>query len=176
MEPKNDQNFWNFVFAVLFIILFVFSLGELKAIHGSIPRSIPLFDLILVMLAVFRLSRLFVYDKITQFIRDLFVQKRFIEARDGSMLVEKTPYKNGPARTVSDLFNCPWCIGVWAAPAVLFFYFMASWAWYVILALAISGVAAFIQLSASAVGWSAEYLKLRSSHEATEQDVANKHC
>ncbi len=161
---------------VLFLLLFVSLADGIYRLRGALPAGISLFDASLIALAVFRLSRLFVYDKITQFIRDIFLRKREVVARDGTILVERTAYSDGPARAISDIFNCPWCIGVWLSPIVLFFYFTAAWSWYVILALAVSGVAVFAQLLTSMVGWRAEYLKLKTEHEYQEKDVANKHC
>lgn len=161
---------------VLFLLLFVSLADGIYRLRGALPTSISFFDVSLIALAVFRLSRLFVYDKITQFIRDIFLRKREVVARDGTILVERTAYQDGPARAISDIFNCPWCIGIWFSPVVLFFYFTAAWSWYAILALAVSGAAAFVQLLTNMVGWRAEHLKLKAVHEYREADAANKHC
>lgn len=168
MRPKSDQNFWNFLFSVVFAVLLFTSMWSIESTQGSLPSSIPLFDLVLIIFAVLRLSRLFVYDKITEFIRDLFLRKQLITAKDGTVLVDRFPYERGPLRTISDLLNCPWCVGVWAALGVLYFYFITPLAWYVILFLAVAGVASFIQLLTNMIGWRAEYLKMKAGREKEE--------
>jgi hypothetical protein len=114
-------------------------------VHGTLPTTIPVFDLVLVVLATFRLVRLFVYDKIMRWLKDLL---------GGA--------ERGPLKTAFDLLDCPWCFGVWAGTFVVFFYFLIpSIAWPVILVLAVAGVASFIQLAANMIGWTAESQKRR---------------
>ena len=69
----DDQNFWNFFFGVLFAVFLVVMSLVLEQKNGMIMTSIPLFDFFLIVLAIFRLVRLFSYDKITQFARDFFM-------------------------------------------------------------------------------------------------------
>jgi len=130
----NDQYFWNFVYSVLFVLLVMLSWFYLKSI-GPMPDKIPVFDFILLALAIFRLIRLFVYDSITNFIRDHFAK-----------------YENGPGKTLSNLLGCPWCTGVWMAFGVVFFYFATPFAWYPILILALAGTASFIQVTIRKIG------------------------
>ena len=94
-------------------------------------------------LAVFRIIRLFVYDRITKWFRDMFVG-----------------FESGPGKTINDLLGCPWCIGVWASVVVVFFYYLSSISWIVILMLAVASVASFLQILANLIGWKAENLKL----------------
>lgn len=121
---------------------------------------IGVFDFFILVLASFRLTRLFVYDKITQFVRDFFQRTTLV---DGVIVREK--YGRGPLRTLSDLLDCPWCTGVWVALPVIFFYFYTPFAWYPLLLLAVTGFATFIQLSANAIGWTAENLKISASRK-----------
>ena len=128
-------------------------------VHGELPTEIGLFDLFLIVFAAFRLVRLFVYDKIMQFFRDWFLDKEeFVDER-GAIHYHRYPPIKGPRRTINDLINCPWCFGMWAGAIIPFFYFLTPWAWFPILALAISGVASLFTLLANLIGWSAEYKK-----------------
>ncbi len=131
---------------------------------GRLPDSISLFDLALVSLAAFRLTRLFVYDKITQFVRDWFLVKR-VEKADGELLIIRSPHRSGPLRTISELLGCPWCFGVWAALVVLFFYALTPLAWFPILLLAVAGVGSFLQILANMIGWRAERLKQKTERD-----------
>ena len=155
---KDDQGFWNFIFSVLFLGVFVIAVWYLNTL-GKLPRSVALFDFILVILATFRLTRLFVYDKITQFVRDWFLRKEVLEGDDGDLMIVRQKFVDGPRRTLSDLLSCPWCFGVWAGFVVIFFYYATPFAWFPILVLAVAGVATFLQLLSNMIGWRAEELK-----------------
>ena len=159
MVTRDDQGFWNVAFSLLFLALVVLSMRLLLLENGSLPREIPPYDLILIMLATFRLTRLFVYDKITQFFRDWFLVKTvFLGENDELVIIRQNPV-SGPRRTISELLSCPWCIGIWMALIVTFFYFYTTFAWFIILLLAIAGSATFLQLLSNMIGWKAEWLK-----------------
>jgi hypothetical protein len=162
---KEDQNLWNFIFSLFFLLVIFISLMILAARPQGFPSSISLFDVILLVLAAFRITRLVVYDKVTRFFREWFVQKKELQ-RDGKTYVEIIPYTHGIRATLHELLNCPWCIGMWAALIVTFFYFECPWSWYVILFMAVAGVSSFIQITANGIGWKAENLK----HEALSRE------
>lgn len=111
-------------------------------------------DFVLMTLATWRLTRLFVYDNITKFIREQFWD--VVKVGKGYTL-EKP--KVGPRRTLADLLTCPWCISVWAAAVVIFFYLVTPYATYPIMLLALSSVATFLQLLSNLVGHKAEQAK-----------------
>jgi hypothetical protein len=160
---KDDQDFWNIFYSILFIL---FSYGLFKiliAVRGSVPTSISLFDLVLVVLATFRLTRLFVYDKITRFIRDLFFHSNEAYTEQGVTYFEKKERIHGPLRTIYELLTCPWCFSIWAGLMVIFFYFLTPFAWLPILILAVSGIASLIQIFANMLGWAAENGKIKAS-------------
>lgn len=154
---KDDQGIWNFVFSVFFAALFVAAMWALIAL-GRLPTSIALFDSVLIILATFRLTRLFVYDKITQFIRDWFIHKAVVEG-ENELIIVRQNIASGPRRTIHELLACPWCFGMWSGFVVGFFFFLTPLAWFPILVLAVSGVATFLQLLSNMVGWRAERLK-----------------
>lgn len=173
MRSKDDQNLWNFVFSVLFAVLLWGAGRSLYVTYGGLPQGIDVFDAILVALAVFRVTRLLVYDKITRWFRELFMHRRTIPATGSSpAYVELMAYSSGPLRTIYELLRCPWCIGVWAALVVVYAYFMYNWAWYVILILAIAGAASWLQLLTNGIGWRAEMSKLQVLEKEKGQDSA----
>ncbi len=155
---RDDQGFWNFVFSLFFGILFGTAMFFLYR-WGRLPTSMPLFDFFLIALATFRLTRLFVYDKITQFVRDWFLVKEVRAGEGGELIVIRSSYVSGPLRTISELLACPWCFGIWAAFVVLFFYALTPLSWFPILLLAVAGVGSFIQIVANMIGWKAEHSK-----------------
>lgn len=166
---KDDQNFWNFWLLVLAVVLLV---GEVWILveFGKLPTSISLFDAVLITLATFRLTRLFVYDSIMQFVRDWFLVRK-VSYTDDDIFITRRKYPSGFNRAMSDLFSCPWCFGLQAAMLVVFVYYLTPLAWIFILMFAVGGAATFIQLVANAVGWTAESLKRSTETSYTEHHV-----
>ena len=158
-RPKEDQNTWNFVFSIFFICVLAAAIWAIRELNGEFPQEIPLFDFVLLALAAFRITRLVVYDKIARWFRELFADTREFQ-ENGILFVEVKPYGTGVRHTLHDLLQCPWCIGVWSALIVTFFYFVYPWAWIVILFLAVAGVSSLFQVVANLTGWRAENLKL----------------
>ena len=153
------------MYSILFIA-FCLLLGKiLIQTRGSLPTSISTFDLMLIVLATFRLTRLFVYDKITRFLRDLFFHVNETYTAEGGTYFEKKERMHGPLRTVYELLTCPWCFSVWAAAVIIFFYFLTPLAWLPILVLAVSGLASFSQVVANMIGWAAENGKIKATKD-----------
>ncbi len=166
---KDDQNFWNFWLLVFSVILLVAELWAL-AEFGTLPTSVGLFDAALIALASFRLTRLFVYDSIMYFVRDWFLKRTVVYTAD-EVVIHRQKYPSGFRRAMSDLFSCPWCMGLQVAMVVVFFYYLTSFAWIVIFMFAVGGIATFVQLAANAVGWRAEYFKRKTETEYSEPAV-----
>lgn len=123
--------------------------------ESRIPfAQLEVVDFVLITLASWRLTRLFVYDAITKFFREQFYD--VVKAGKG---VELEKPKFGPRRTLADLLSCPWCFSIWAAATVIFFYLLTPYAFFPVLILAISAVASFLQIVSNAVGHKAEQLK-----------------
>jgi hypothetical protein len=161
LRPHEDQNLWNFIFSMFFFVVLIGALWGIYATLGYFPRSLPVFDAVLLSLAAFRITRLIVYDKIARWFRELFADTRIV-LKDGKEHVEVRPLGRGIRHTIYDLLQCPWCIGFWSGLIIVFCYFVFPWAWTVILFLGIAGASSFVQVSANAVGWHAENLKLEA--------------
>lgn len=161
---KDDQGLWHFVFSLIFIAQLFGAMYVLWEM-GKMPTQIPLFDFAIIVLATYRLARLFVYDKITEFVRDWFMVKTIVVDDFGTGVIVRQKPVSGPRRTIADLLTCPWCFTIWAGLAVLFFYFLTPLAWFPILLLAVSGVGTFVMLLSNLVGWRAEELKQSASRD-----------
>jgi hypothetical protein len=133
---------WNVVFSAFFAVLLFYGVWWLAA-SRLIFYDVPVRDLVLIALAIFRLVRLFTYDVITAFIRNWFV-----DAPENSL-----------GHTLGALLNCPWCTGLWFSFVVVFFYFATPYSWPVILVLALAALASLMQVLSNWVGWSAEAKK-----------------
>lgn len=153
----TDQYFWNFVFSVFFLILVIMGSIILETESRINLDELSTVDFVLMTLATWRLTRLFVYDNITKFIREQFWD--VVKAGKGYTL-EKP--KIGPRRTLADLFSCPWCFSVWSAAVIIFFYLVTPYATYPIMLLALSAIATFFQLLSNLVGHKAENARIQN--------------
>lgn len=135
----RDQKMWNAVFTAFFVLLFAFffwvltsGLEEFKWLY-----FISTFDILVISLASFRLSRFIMHDKIT-----IFVREWFLDVREGGNLVKPA---GGVRRTVAELIECHWCTGLWAALFVSVLYFAANVGEFFVILLAVAAIGSFLQ-------------------------------
>lgn len=99
----------------------------------------------LVALAAFRLTRLFVFDKITEFIRRPFFNE-VEEEIDGETEVFIVPKETGIRKWIGELLSCYWCTGIWVSIfLILLYYYTPNVAEPIIIVLAVAAVAAMIE-------------------------------
>lgn len=94
----------------------------------SLPVGISLFDFFLLILASFRLIRLFMFDKVMDWLRNFLF---------------KLP--RGYGEYFQDLLSCPWCTGIWVALGVSFVYFLTPLAWIPLFVTALAGAGSILQ-------------------------------
>lgn len=105
------------------------------------------FDFILLILASFRLTRLIVYDTITEFIRRPFHQTVEEKLPDGTSEKYIEIKGNGIQYWIGELLSCHWCTGIWSTVIIyLSFLLWPSFISPVITILAIAGSASIIQV------------------------------
>lgn len=107
-------------------------------------REISLIQLAVLILAVFRLTRLFMYDTITEFIRKPFLSITSEYNEEGE-LINFIEYKgSGLRRWIGMLLSCYWCVGIWSSMIIIgLFYFLPSF-FPLILVLAVAGGSAIL--------------------------------
>ena len=113
----------------LFMLFYLGSFGLflflMHVFERPYPDSISGIDLLLLCLATFRVTELFVYDRITRFIRDPFVKREKIIKEDGTEEEKVKPAGHGFKRMMGELMICPWCIGIWISTTLTFFFIFA---------------------------------------------------
>lgn len=153
LELKTTQDnlyFWNIITTIVFVVVVIKIVVIAGADAVQVVADISPFHFILVSLATFRLTRLFVADHITAWVRNLFMKKVIInDPLTGAVFVRQEKYPNGIMRLTSDILGCPWCTGVWVALGTMVLYYMAitdmlSAGWVIILIAALSGAAEII--------------------------------
>lgn len=156
MVRTIDQYIWNIIFLAFFMLLAIIGMNILETRAYIGYGSLSVYDILLLSLATFRLTRLFVYDGIMKFFREMFWNA---EQMNGEVIFTK-PIR-GPRRTLADLTSCLWCFGMWNAATITFFYMLTPWAYLPVVVLSIAGIGSFFMLVSNMVGWKAEALKQR---------------
>jgi hypothetical protein len=108
--------------------------------------KITLLNLLLLSLASFRLTRLLIFDKITEFIRAPFFDEISEENAVGEIEVYYLPKKTGIKKFLGELLSCYWCTGIWASAGIVsMFLLSANFSAAIILILAIAGLASILE-------------------------------
>lgn len=102
-------------------------------------------DLVILVLASFRLTHLIVFDEITSFLREPFFTIAY-EVDSSGQVVQRLNFKGGGLRRwIGKLLSCHWCTGIWCGLVVVILYAYVPAAYPVLVVLAIAGAAAVIE-------------------------------
>jgi hypothetical protein len=108
--------------------------------------KITFLNLLILGLASFRLTRLIVFDKITEWIRTPFFDEMEEENEDGGIEVYYVPKKTGVKKFLGELLSCYWCTGIWASVIVVVSYYLFPvYSTPIIVILAVAGLASFFE-------------------------------
>jgi len=102
-------------------------------------------DFTILVLASFRLTHLIVYDEIASFLRNPFLTVSYETDPSGQVIRVVDLKGTGLRRWIGQLLSCHWCVGIWAALAVVAFYLYVPAGFPVLVLLAIAGAAAVIE-------------------------------
>ncbi|MCM3569970.1 DUF1360 domain-containing protein [Neobacillus mesonae] len=109
-------------------------------------KDITFLQLLILSFASFRLTRLLVFDKITEFLRAPFFDEVEMENEVGELEVYYSPKQRGFKHFMGELLSCYWCTGIWmAALVVAIFFLFPVYSVPIILILAIAGIASLIE-------------------------------
>jgi hypothetical protein len=108
--------------------------------------EITFLNLLILALASFRLTRLIVFDKISEFIRVPFFDEMEEENEDGVIEVYYIPKKTGVKRFFGELLSCYWCTGIWVSTFIVVAdKWCPTYASPIILILAVAGMASTLE-------------------------------
>jgi len=127
MKVQTQEKLFNTLSIIIFAALAIGS-GYLFEQRGFRLDSIQLWEVALMVLAAFRLTRLVVYDRIFRLPRELVAA-----FPDSGIMV-----------SIRSLLTCPWCAGVWSALIAFWFQFLIPYTKYLNFLLAMAGVATFL--------------------------------
>ncbi|KKB40758.1 DUF1360 domain-containing protein [Bacillus thermotolerans] len=110
--------------------------------------TISLVELLILILASFRLTRLIVFDEITEKLRAPFFNEIVEVSEAGDAEEYIVPKKHGVKGWIGRALNCYWCTGVWASAFCCILYAaMPVLGGFLLLILAVAGGAALIELA-----------------------------
>lgn len=149
-KTRDSLYFWNIVATIIFLALIikVMVIGGIDAVR--IIANMSPFHFLIVSFATFRMTRLFVADHITQWLRDLCMESIVVkDPLTGAVFVRCEKPVKGLRRLISDLLGCPWCVGVWMAFVATILYYLAAIElspipWTIVMVFAIAGAAELI--------------------------------
>ncbi|MBU8877489.1 DUF1360 domain-containing protein [Bacillus sp. FJAT-29790] len=105
--------------------------------------DISFMELLILALASFRLTRLLLYDKITEFMRNPFFDEIQETNEKGETEVYLIPKKGGIRGFLGKLLSCHWCTGIWSSLLLSILYLLTPFIINpVLLVLAVAGLAA----------------------------------
>lgn len=108
--------------------------------------KISFLNLVILALASFRLTRLIVFDKITEFLRTPFFDEKEEKYEDGTIEIYYLPKGKGIKKFFGELLSCYWCTGIWASLLVVLLYWLfPDYCQPFILFLAVAGLAAIFE-------------------------------
>ncbi|MDA8352837.1 MAG: DUF1360 domain-containing protein [Firmicutes bacterium] len=101
--------------------------------------------LAVLVLASFRLTHLLVYDEITTFIRNPFLEVRPVTDPSGEQVEKVVIRGTGWRYWIGKVLSCHWCTGVWASLITVSIYLFIPFLFPLLLLLAVAGAAAIVQ-------------------------------
>lgn len=128
MNERKHQawNFWSAFFFFGLVVLF----GYLLEKKGIAIEEITIKEVVVIILASYRLTRILVFEKIFKYFRDVLKRREDL-------------YLLG---TLSSIITCPWCAGVWVTMAIIVFYYLVPYGILLTYVLALSGIASLVIL------------------------------
>ena len=142
------------MFSLFFVILVIMGAIILETEARVGWFDLTLVDYVIMLLASWRLTSLFVYESLTRFIREQFMD--VVKVGRGYRL--ETP-KAGPRRLLSELFASPWGMSVWTSAFVVFTYMLTEYAVFPFVLLGLSAVVSLLQVVTNLVGHNADRAK-----------------
>ncbi len=103
------------------------------------------FQLVILILASFRLTRLIVFDEITAFLRAPFFSVSYETTPSGQVIRNIDIHGKGWRYAAGLLLSCHWCVGVWSSIFLVSLYLLVPASLPFHLILAVAGAASFLE-------------------------------
>ncbi|MCR8660122.1 DUF1360 domain-containing protein [Paenibacillus endoradicis] len=107
--------------------------------------NISWIQLVILILASFRVTHLIVYDNITWFLRAPFMMIVQVTDESGQTIQQVHIKGNGLRRWIGTLLVCHWCVGIWSALLLVILYYFVPLSSFIILGFAVAGMGSIIE-------------------------------
>lgn len=135
MKNENYPYGWHSLSIISYVALTYF-LGVVLNSRGFDLDQVRTFDIIIISIGTFRITRMLVYDKVFKFFRDWIRSLAHISIFN----------------SVKEILSCPWCAGVWAAWFAFAIYFLLPYGNILVFLFAISAIGTFLQFVTNLIG------------------------
>ncbi len=139
MEQTNTERIWNLVSMFVYVLLII-AVGALLHNRDIDITGISIFELLIISIATYRMTRLLVYDRIFKLVRDVLKSFR----------------GTGLGDSLRTIVTCPWCAGVWIALFNVAIFFLVPYGKLFLYVLSIAGISTFFQIGVNIMGLVAE--------------------
>jgi hypothetical protein len=147
MLKITDQYFWNLVFLTFFFALVVLGAIILDTESRLAWSELTWFDVGVIALATWRLTRFLAVDNTTKFFRE-----QFYDLKKTARTISLERPVHGPRRTIIDLLTNHYNLGLFLAAVVIFVYLITPYAVYPLTFLALAGVVSLLELIVERLG------------------------
>lgn len=97
--------------------------------------------ILIISLASFRITRLFVFDKITENLRSPFFDEMMEEGE-----IFLVPKPKGVRKWIGEMISCYWCTGIWVSAALVIGYtYLPSFFIPLIIIFAVAAIASVVE-------------------------------
>ena len=108
--------------------------------------ELDIVKIFIIGLAAFRLTRLIVFDKITEFIRKPFFEEKIEIDKEGNEIIFYIVKEKGIKHFFGELLSCHWCTGLWVSIGlVMLDYYIPVVSYFLLMVLSIAGIGSIIE-------------------------------
>ncbi len=137
----RNSNLLDIFIILVFLLVIIFLTPYISEIL-LFPLCV---NVIVLIFAIFRLTKLVTADHITQFFRDAFFDVE-IQKIDKQELVKRRFPIGGFKKKIAKLLDCPWCTSVWVSLVSVFVWFKYPETQFFFLVMALSGLGTILFL------------------------------
>lgn len=151
-DELSDQYFWSVIILVVLALMFTVLMVFLGPEAAGALSGITAFQFVVLALATFRLTRLLATDNVMLWLRDMCINvNEETNPETGLLCIVRSKPPKGMRLLLANLFECQWCVSVWAAFIVAVLYMSVVLDVFplgrvVIYILALAGTASLIQI------------------------------
>jgi hypothetical protein len=108
--------------------------------------ELDMVKILIIGLAAFRLTRLIVFDKITEFIRMPFFEEKTEIDDEGNEIIFYIAKEKGVKHFLGELLSCHWCTGLWVSISLIMLdYYIPVVSYFILMVLSVAAIGSIIE-------------------------------